>query len=273
MRSEPSSVYWDSVSAAFGRNGAHALWRSHSDRLNRALVQTWLANHKVQSILKTDTFDEAVGQGLYPLLQKHAEVVHGIDIAAEFVAQAGNRYPEFAVQQADVRDISFADNSIDIAVSNSTLDHFLTTNDIDTSLRELFRVLKPGGALVISLDNLQNPVIGIRNMLPCTLLKTLRMVPYFVGATLSRRGLVAALEQAGFAVVETRAIMHCPRVLAVHLAAILQRTASRKNQQRFLDWLNKFEALSNWPSRYFTGHFVAAYALKPEEKTTKIQPE
>lgn len=91
----------------------------------------------------------------------------------------------------------------------------------------MFRVLRPGGELLISLDNLQNPIIGPRNLLPYHLLKRLRLVPYFVGKSHGRRGLTAALEKAGFKVLETRAIMHCPRVLAVAVAGMLQKKACR----------------------------------------------
>jgi ubiquinone/menaquinone biosynthesis C-methylase UbiE len=264
VKAEQSSHYWDSVSLAFAPNVWQGLWRNHSDQLNRTLLKNWLHNRRVANILKTDTFDEAVGEGLYPFLQEHAAVVHGIDIAPEFVSQAATHYPDFDVCQADVRDLSFTENSFDIVVSNSTLDHFQSANDIHRSLQELFRVMKAGGSLVISLDNLQNPIIGVRSLLPYKLLRKLNIVPYFVGATFGRRSLTAALEKAGFEVLETRAIMHCPRFLAVHLAGILQKRASQKTQQRFLNCLAWFEVLSKLPSRYFTGHFVAAHAVKPK---------
>jgi SAM-dependent methyltransferase len=254
------------VSSAYGQNDSQFLWRIHCDRLNSTLLKDWLVNRPVARVLKTDAFDEAVGEGLYPLLKEYAAVVSGIDLAPEFVSKAVRRYPDFDVRQSDVRNLSFSDDSFDIIVSNSTLDHFRSRNEIDRSLRELFRVLKAGGALVISLDNLQNPIIGIRGKLPYRLLKTLGIVPYFVGATFGRRGLIAALEKAGFEILETRAIMHCPRIVAVHLAGILQNRASRKIQQRFLDYLLKFERLSALPSQYFTGHSVAIHALKSDSQ-------
>lgn len=273
MKAEPSADYWDSVSLMYAKNVRQALWRHHSDHLNRVLLENWLADRRVASILKTDTFDEAVGEGLYPFLQERATVVHGIDIAPEFVKESARHYPGFDVRQADVRKLSFAADSFDIIVSNSTLDHFQSANDIQRALQELFRVLREGGSLVISLDNLQNPIIGVRSLVPFTLLRQLNIVPYFVGATLGRRGLIAALEKAGFEVLETRAIMHCPRFLAVHLAGILQKRASRKIQQRFLNCLAGFEALAKLPSRYFTGHFVAAHAFKPEKRCHKTPAE
>jgi SAM-dependent methyltransferase len=273
LKAERSSPYWDAVSLAFTQNSSHSLWRSYSDQLNRSLLKSWMVNRRMASILKTDAFDEAVDEGLYPLLQEYAAVVHAIDIAPESVNAAAKRYPDFAVHYADVRDLAFADGSFDMVVSNSTLDHFRARSDIDKSLQELFRVLKAGGELVISLDNLQNPIIWVRSVLPFGLLKKLHLVPYYVGKSCGRQGLIAALERAGFEVLETRAIMHCPRFLAVPLAGIVQKRVSREGQKRFLALLAKFEVLAAWPSRFFTGHFVAARALKPLEKAVSLPPE
>ncbi len=89
------------------------------------------------------------------------------------------------------------------------------------------------------------------------------LVPYFVGKSHGRRGLTSALEKVGFEVLESRAIMHCPRVLAVAVAGILQKKNSKKSHQRFLALLAKFEFLEKLPTRFFTGHFVAVHAIKP----------
>jgi len=214
------------------------------------------------SALKTDAFDEAVGEGLYPFLQQHARDVHAIDIAPEAVNEAARRYPGFHVRHGDVRNLPFSDNSFDLVVSNSTLDHFLTAEDIHRSLQELYRVLKSGGELVISMDNLQNPIVALRSILPFRMLKKLRLVPYFVGATFGRRGLISALETAGFRVLETKAVLHCPRFLAVPVAGMIERRGGPQLRRRFLTFLSGFELLGKLPCRYFTGHFVAVRALK-----------
>jgi SAM-dependent methyltransferase len=215
--------------------------------------------------LKTDLFDEVVGGGLLPLLRTRARAVSGVDIAPEAVRIAGERYPELDARLADIRRLPYADGRFDRVVSNSTLDHFRAEADIGDALREVFRVLRPGGELLISLDNLQNPVVRLRNALPPRLLQRSGLVPYFVGATLDRERLLRALEQAGFEPCACRAILHCPRALAVPLAGALQRRASEPAQRRFLDLLLKFERLAGWPSAYYTGHFVAVRARKPRK--------
>lgn len=263
MKRDLTSASWDLALQEYAGSGPQGLWRSFCDQLNRSLVRDWIPQKPMSCILKTDAFDEAFGVGLYPLLSEYATAVHGIDIAPESVTRAAQRHPGFDVRIGDVRELAFPADSIDLAVSNSTLDHFRTEEEIHQSLRALYRALKPGGELIISLDNLQNPAIRIRSLLPYEILRKLRLVPFFVGKSLGRRGLIGALEKAGFTVLDTRSMMHCPRILAVVLAELLQRRASIKTQQKFLELLAGFEILSSLPGRYFTGHFVAARALKP----------
>jgi SAM-dependent methyltransferase len=263
LKGNLTAASWDSALREYAGAGPQNLWRSFCDQLNRSLLRDWMPQKPMGRILKTDAFDEAFGLGLYPMLSEYATAVHGIDIAPESVNMAAGRHPNFDVRVGDVRSLAFSADSIDLAVSNSTLDHFRTEEEIHQSLQALFRVLKPGGELIISLDNLQNPIIKLRSILPYELLRKLRVVPFFVGKSFNQRGLVGALEKAGFKVLDTRAMMHCPRFLGVALATLLQNCASAKTQQSFLKLLAGFEILSAWPGRYYTGHFVAARALKP----------
>jgi SAM-dependent methyltransferase len=263
MKPQELPDYWDDVSRTFIGDAPQSLWRAHSDRVNISLLADWLGERQYTDILKTDLFDEAVSQGLYPFLREHAHVVHGIDVAAESVNSAKKRFPGLKAICADVRELPFKNHQFDLIVSNSTLDHFQSSGEIDMALREMFRVLKPGGELLISLDNMQNPIIGLRNVLPFRLLKALHLVPYFVGKSYGRRGLTSALENTGFEVLKSQAIMHCPRVLAVAVAGMLQKKISIKSRQRFLGLLAKFEWAAKLPTRFFTGHFVAVLAVKP----------
>ena len=59
-------------------------------------------------------------------------------------------------------------------------------------------MLRPGGTLVISLDNPANPVVGVRNLLPARLRYGSGLVPYFVGATAGPWRLPRLLDAAGF---------------------------------------------------------------------------
>jgi len=254
--------YWDSVYKKSKKDGSGYLWRSHSDAVNIDLVDRWLPLGTTGRLLKTDLFDEAMGEGIYPFLKAKAQNVLGIDLSSLIVNGALKRHNYLKGTIADVQHLPFKDNIFDIIVSISTLDHFKTSDEIANSLGELHRVLRVGGLLIITLDNLANPIIALRNILPFRLLNSLGIVPYFVGATFGPHRLNVILKQIGFDLLKTTAIMHCPRLLAVALAQRLERCDTAKTQRRFLRALMSFERLSHWPTRFLTGNFVAVKAIK-----------
>jgi SAM-dependent methyltransferase len=214
-------------------------------------------------MLKTDLFDEAVGPGLYSFLKSRSSLLAGIDVSLLTLSAASSHCKNLETACADVRRLPFVDQAFDVIISNSTLDHFNTLDEIRVSLRELRRVLKPGGHLLLTMDNLANPLVGFRNLLPFSLLNRLRIVPYYVGTSCGPRRLSRILHQMELEVLDVEAVMHAPRVIAVALASILARYATPKTQQQFLRWLMAFERLSSWPTRFLTGYYVAIKVRKP----------
>ena len=170
---------------------------------------------------------------------------------------AKRRYPGLQTVSADVRSLPFRAESFDGIVSNSTLDHFESMEDLSSALKELRRVLRPGGQLILTLDNPINPVVFLRNRLPSGLLRKIGAVPYYVGRTLGTRRLKRLLKELGFQLLETDVILHCPRILAVILAGWMEKHASRETQRKFLSLLMSFEKMSKLPTRFLTGYFVA----------------
>ncbi len=253
--------YWESVGAAWGAD-RQRLWRMHSDLLNRALLERWLPAQPVEAVLKTDLFDEMSGDGLYPFLSRRCRAFVGIDISAAISALARSRHGGIRAVAADVRHLPFAAGAFDLVISNSTLDHFASGEEIAASLAELYRVLRRGGELIITMDNLANPAIALRNALPFRLLNRLGVTPYYVGATCGEGGLRRFLEKAGFRVVATDSLLHCPRVIVVAVARLMEKYAPVDAQQRFLRLLPAFERLGRLPTRRLTGYFTAARAIR-----------
>lgn len=253
--------YWHSVSKKWQEKDRQRLWRAHSDAVNIALLTGWLPGARGNWLLKTDLFDEACGNGLYPLLASKAQNVVGVDVSDSIVNAAQARHIGLQGTAADVRRLPFGDETFDVVVSNSTLDHFETHGEIRDSLRELHRILRSGGELIATLDNVSNPVVALRSALPFRLLHRLGIVPYYVGASFGPGRFCLELKQVGFDIIKTAAVMHCPRVLAVALACLLERYAAPETQRRFLRALMAFEVLSRWPTRFLTGYFIAVRAI------------
>lgn len=240
---------------------APRLWRRHSDAVNARLLPDPVSNGHLTRVLKTDLFEEAVGDGLVPLLTGVADEVHGIDVDPGTVESASERNAGvlFAAR-ADVRSLPYPDEHFDAIVSTSTLDHFSAFDDVRAGLRELYRVLRPGGELLVTLDNLANPVVRLRNALPFPLLRRAGLVPYYVGVTCGPRRLRDELWAAGFVVEEQAAVLHCPRVAAVRAAGWLD---DRPRADGYLRLLMAMERLGRLPTRNLTGYYTAARARRP----------
>lgn len=253
--------YWNEVAQ---ERSVHRLWRSHSDAVNLDWLRREMPRDCVSRLLKTDLFDEASNDGLVAWLSTKAEMVVGIDLSPTAVQVAMTRHDGLRALVGDVRRLPFPDDHFDRVVSNSTLDHFKTSAELADSLKELNRVMRPGGELYLTLDNPLNPLIALRNALPFRLLNRLSLVPYYMGATCGPRSLRTELERAGLRVVHIGTLLHCPRVAFVKMAQILERRAAPATRKGFLRHLMGYERLASWPTRFFTGNFITARAIKPE---------
>jgi SAM-dependent methyltransferase len=257
-----SATYWDYVSQALQKKQPDRLWRRHSDAVDCRLLARWLPADDAGRLLKTDMYDESLGAGIrLPRRAGNWNAV-GMDIAAEMLkaARRVGGYP-FLVA-TDVRKLAFAENSFDAIFSNSTLDHFHSTDQIVASLVECHRILKPGGRFILTMDNPLNPVLKLRQALPHRWLVKLGITTFYYGCTLTPGALKRALERAGFKVLNIAPVLHCPRVLAIPAARFVERHAAPGTKQKFLKYLTRFEKLSSFPTRYLTGHYTAVCCQK-----------
>jgi SAM-dependent methyltransferase len=206
-------------------------------------------------------FDESVGEGCCGALAKIADGVEGIDISAEVVQSASRRNPAMKLSVGDVRSLDFADASFDLVLSNSTLDHFATVQEIEQSIGEIARVLGENGILILTMDNPWNPIVALRNTLPQNLTRRAGLIPYFMGRTLSMPALIRAVENAGLMVHRRRYIQHAPRVAALHLCRLLGRHG--RHPSSLVTTMLAMETLSRWPTAAITGHYSALLAKKP----------
>lgn len=82
-------------------------------------------------------------------LQQHGLTVYGLDLSPEMIAHARQRYPEIVFTQGDMRALDVADATFGGMVAFYSLIH-IPRDQIVAVLRELRRVLRPGGALLVA---------------------------------------------------------------------------------------------------------------------------
>lgn len=97
--------------------------------------------------------DAACGTGYgAAILGEEASSVEGVDLSREAVEYARREYGSESVRfrQAPAELMPFPDDSFDLVVSFETLEHSLCPRSV---LREFARVLKPNGAVLLSVPN------------------------------------------------------------------------------------------------------------------------
>lgn len=230
-------------------------------RVHQDLIRRWTRDLEVSRVLKTDTFEEACGddQILFDLFP-NAPVVIGMDLAWTTLHNArircGNSGVYFLV--GDVRSLAVRSQSLDVIVSTSTLDHLDSTEDLSAALREFTRVLRPGGSVIVTVDNPQNPLYA-----PLRWASRRGWAPFVLGYTVSLSGLVRSLEDVGLEVIATDTLIHNPRLISTLLFLALRRLLGRHADAPIRALLKAFAALGHLPTRRFTACFVAACARKP----------
>ena len=129
--------------------------------------------------------------------------VFGIDESAEAIEavrrQAAALAPDlppaqFSVQSADA--MSFGDGTMDVVVSSAVLHFARDEAHFDACVREMWRVLAPGGLLfcrlasTIGIENQVRPIAGRRFLLPDESTRFLVDAPYLMETTSLLRGIL-----------------------------------------------------------------------------------
>ncbi len=265
---DKEAEHWDQVAKDWSRKSySNEILAEHKRNTYLGLVSRWADVDNSQMILKTDLFAEAFGpeQFLFKLTTPNSIV--GIDVSRNIVMQAKYQARQHNVDSSkylccDVKHLPFNDNSFDLIISDSTLDHFPSEDDIVTAIKELGRVLQTGGTLILTIDNKSNltypPFIFFR------LWMKLGLAPYFIGRTLSRAKLKQALNESGLDVAESTAIFHYPHPDG--LIRWLERSIRRLGRGKFDNAIRKgftlIDRLEGKKIKYLTGRYIALKAVK-----------
>ena len=233
-------------------------------RVHLELVRRWAPQLEQPRVLKTDVFAEATcPPRAFSWDIGSTDRLVSVDISPSLLTQARENaialgHGNTAYTAGDARALPFADGSYDIVVSDSTLDHFHDADDIRLGLAELARVLRPGGVLIVTLDNpsnLSEPLFR--------LWIALNMSPFFIGKTLSAHSLRKALTDLDLDVTDATAILHNPRLFAKAGMRLLRTLRPPGYERAAARLLRMSDAMEHFHTRYLTGQFVAARAVKP----------
>jgi SAM-dependent methyltransferase len=202
--------FWTDVGERFPDLGGAESTRYYATNEQRLFTEH-LPNLDGLKILKTDLWDEAKNTRILAWASRHGARAYGIDISAPTVAQArgafdtcpcGERQLRGAV--GDVRDLPFRDGSFDAIYSMGTIEHF---DETERAVREMARVLAPGGRAIIGVPNRFDP---FARPLMVAGLYAVGLYGYGFEKSYSRRALRDMIEAAGLEVVAETAILFIP---------------------------------------------------------------
>jgi len=250
------------------RPRSHGWWRVH-----QAIIRDWIqiAFRSAPSgpALKTDLFDEASGSYHHAFDLPAQLRFIGLDIdraiAVSAFVRIGSEDPGLGCVVGDIRHPPFRHDSCSAVLSLSTLDHLASREEIRLALAGIYRLLLPGGILLLSLDNPANPEVALRARLPLSIVRRLRSDSFPLGQTLSRQEGSDLLTETGFAVQREFHMGHAIRYPTIRLIGALERRPIPA-LVRFAEKLTlSLEVLSNTPLASFTGHYSGWIAVKPDE--------
>jgi SAM-dependent methyltransferase len=138
---------------------------------------------------------EGYGAGM---LAEVAAGVLALDLDATAAAHVARRYPRTGVARADLVALPVRDGGCDAVVSLQVIEHLW---EQDRFLRECFRVLRPGGALMLSTPNRLTFSPG----------RDTPLNPFHT-RELSAAELTGLVRDAGFTDVEVHGLRHGPRL-------------------------------------------------------------
>ena len=202
--------FWARVGERFPDLGGAASTRYYAANEERLFAEH-LPPLSGLRILKTDLWDEAKNTRILAWAAERGAHAFGIDISEPTVTQAKAAFTRgsgpLRAAAADVRALPFCDASFDAIYSMGTIEHF---DETEQAVREMARVLKPGGHAIIGVPNRHDPFL---RPLLATVLQAIGLYAYGYEKSYSRRALRAMLERAGFEVAAETAILFIPGAL------------------------------------------------------------
>lgn len=222
------------------------------------LISAWAPRGQAMSVLKTDLFEEAFGKdSLLDALGASYAFTVGIDISCIVVNKAKLKFPEYPSLVTNVCNLPFKEKSFDLIVSNSTLDHFPPRILPDT-MNELWRILKPEGCLILTLDSRHNILHVLSNYIRRWMGKIYAERCYTIKET-SRM-----LKESLFKITDVTAIYHIPPGVNF-LAKKLHKSigpGANKWIQYVIDICNK---VGQFPTLFLSGRYIALRAIKTDK--------
>jgi ubiquinone/menaquinone biosynthesis C-methylase UbiE len=147
---DPTYVHAEATPEFDPREG-YSVWSDSYDDPGNPVValEEEVVHELVRSVLAGRALDAACGTGRHAAhLVKMGHEVVGVDLTPDMLARARERVPDAEFETGDLRNLPADDATFDLIVCGLALAHL---PELDSPIRELARVLAPGGRLIVSI--------------------------------------------------------------------------------------------------------------------------
>ncbi len=146
-----------------GQNEANWGWQSAAGRIRKQRRADFLAEPAAALGVRAAVLEVGCGTGTFTAaLAERFENLVSIDVSEVLLVRARERFPRVHFERRDIHASGFPDAAFDYVAGCSVLHHL----DCPLALKEIQRVLKPGGLLRFSEPNMLNPQIFLQKNWP-----------------------------------------------------------------------------------------------------------
>lgn len=185
----------------------------HYREMEISLFKTHFGSLKGKKLLKLDLWNEVNNTRILIWAAQQGAEVYGLDISNYTVESAKKTFEEYNLKanliQSDIRNIKFPSNEFDFVYTMGTIEHI---PDYEKALKEIYRVLKPGGKAIIGVPNKWDPFL--RPVL-VWILTLFNKYPYAPEKCFSMRELKKIIEKNGLKVIDKTGILFIPGLLRI----------------------------------------------------------
>jgi SAM-dependent methyltransferase len=250
---------WDRIAGSV-RDFAAAPSTLYYRRCEIALIEHAVGDLRGKRVLKLDLWNEAFNTRILDWMRSQGAEVVGLDLS-RVVAHRARRNAlakgnPLALLRADIRELPFPAGSFDVVYTMGTIEHI---DEYPQALREIHRVLRPGGRAIVGVPHKWN--LFLRPVM-VWILDAFGQYLYAPEKSFSSAELRRDLESAGLRPIERTGILTLPGFLRMaDLFFYTRGIPLYRLSPLFLAPFQFLETRWRWPGRF--GYLLTWIAGKP----------